>query len=267
MRFLNNQRLAEIAGVNYDSVLIKPGPIVYSRTHLIESQFPKLASFGPCVLVTSFSDDSVTDKMAEALPPNVIRWFSNNVMTDNHRVEAVPIGLRFSDGIDYQMTWAMSQGRLPERNLVYMNFLRNVPRTPNPREGLYEEFLKYKWVTGEGGFDHVPMANFYMGMASHAYVLSPPGAGPDCHRHWESILLGSIPIVLRSKATQILEDQPCFLVDCFYKEVTEENLLAQLPAFRKKMIESKDIFLHRVLDPGYWSKRIQDAAYEGGAFK
>jgi hypothetical protein len=27
------------------------------------------------------------------------------------------------------------------------------------------------------------------------YVLSPPGNGPDCHRTWEAIYLGAIPIV------------------------------------------------------------------------
>jgi hypothetical protein len=30
------------------------------------------------------------------------------------------------------------------------------------------------------------------------YVLSPPGNGPDCHRTWESIYLGAIPIVWKS---------------------------------------------------------------------
>ena len=30
------------------------------------------------------------------------------------------------------------------------------------------------------------------------YVISPPGNGPDCHRTWEAMYLGSIPIVLKS---------------------------------------------------------------------
>jgi hypothetical protein len=30
------------------------------------------------------------------------------------------------------------------------------------------------------------------------YVLSPPGNGPDCHRTWEAIYLGAIPIVKRA---------------------------------------------------------------------
>ena len=34
-------------------------------------------------------------------------------------------------------------------------------------------------------------------LANSAYVLSPPGNGADCHRTWEAIYLGAIPIVLR----------------------------------------------------------------------
>jgi hypothetical protein len=30
------------------------------------------------------------------------------------------------------------------------------------------------------------------------YVISPPGAGPDCFRTWEAMYLGAIPIVLKS---------------------------------------------------------------------
>ena len=34
-------------------------------------------------------------------------------------------------------------------------------------------------------------------IASSKYVLSPPGNGPDCHRTWEALTLGAIPIVKR----------------------------------------------------------------------
>ena len=32
-------------------------------------------------------------------------------------------------------------------------------------------------------------------VANSKYVLSPPGNGPDCHRTWEALYLGSVPIV------------------------------------------------------------------------
>lgn len=39
----------------------------------------------------------------------------------------------------------------------------------------------------------------YQNLLSQSYfTLSPPGNGPDCHRTWEAIYRGSVPIVLRS---------------------------------------------------------------------
>jgi len=231
--FINNKRLAGLAGVNFDSEVIQPGPIVYSRTHLVQSQFPKLAKMGSCILITSFSDAKCTTKMASRLPPNVRRWFSNNVATRNARVTAVPIGLRTSSQGEQILRVVMGMGRLKERNLVYMNFWRRLRRTPNPRRGIYEMFMCKKWVTYEGGFDHVPMDHFYKMTASHPYTISPPGAGPDCHRHWEAMLLGTIPIVLRSKATDILEDMPCLRIT-HWGEITERLLLKQLPKLKAR---------------------------------
>lgn len=230
--FINNQRLAKLAGVNFDSEKIQPGPIVYSRTHTVVGQFGDLAKMGECVLVTSFSDACCTSAMARRLPPNVRRWYSNNVMTQNPKVVAVPLGIRTSPDGERILADAIEKGPQARRNLVYMNFLRLIRNGNNPRRGVWEQFTTKAWVTREGGFEHVPMKQFYDQMASHSYVLSPPGAGPDCHRHWEAIMLGSIPIVLRSHATRILEGLPCLQVDN-WGQVTPQRLEQELPELSK----------------------------------
>lgn len=252
--FINNQRLAQLAGVGFKSETIAPGPIVYSRTHTVTSQFAALAKMPSCVLVTSFSDACCTDAMALRLPPNVRRWFSNNVSSTNPRVTTVPLGLRTSPEGEVVLREVASRGRLPQRNLMYMNFLRQIPRPENPRRGLYELFGSKPWITVEGGFQHVNMPHFYEQIASHPYVLSPPGAGPDCHRHWESILLGSVPVVYRSPATKILDDMPCLQVDA-WAEVTPERLEAELPGLLER-------FKSPAMDKcwfEYWQKMILEA--------
>jgi len=252
--FINNQRLAQLAGVNFDSEEIKEGPIVYSRTHTIASQFSKLSKFPDCVLITSFSDAECTVAMSRRLPPNVRRWFSNNVSAHHPRITAIPIGLRTSPEGEVKLREAMNRGRLPQRNLVYMNFFRRIHRSQNPRKGLYEMFGGKDWVTTEGGFDHMPMDHFYEQMLSHPYILSPPGAGPDCHRHWESILLGSIPIVLKSPAMKILYGLPCLQVNN-WAEVTEERLVAELPELQK-LFQSP---LMEICYFEYWKQQILEA--------
>lgn len=252
--FINNKRLAALAGVDFDSDIIQPGPIVYSRTHLVCGQFNTLAKFGPCVLVTSFSDACCDSSMVRALPKNVRHWFTNNLMAKSPRVSAVPIGLRTSPKGEEVLRKAMSKGRKTQRNLVYMNFYRKIKRKVNPRRGMYEFFQPFSWITTEGGFEHVPMDHFYDQISRHPYVISPPGAGPDCHRHWEAILLGSIPIVKRSRATDVLKGLPCLRVDN-WGEVTEERLRKELPRLQQ-LFNSPAM---EIIWFDYWEKRIKEA--------
>ena len=255
MQFINNQRFAQLAGVNFDSEKIQQGPIVYSRTHEVVRQFGKLKDFPECILITSFSDAQCTDEMADKLPLNIKKWYTNNVDTNNPRVEIIPIGLRTSSEGEDVLRKAINIGRLPNRNLMYMNFMRNIPRVYNPREGIYEQFLCKKWVTGEGGFEHVPMEQFYGQILSHPFTLSPPGAGPDCHRHWESIILGSIPVVLKSKTTEILNGLPCFQVNN-WDEVTATRLRMEYPRL-KELFKSPRM---EICYFEYWKEKIMKEA-------
>ena len=109
-------------------------------------------------------------------------------------------------------------------------------------------------MTVEGGFDHVPIDHFYQQIASHPYVLSPAGAGPDCHRHWESILLGSIPIVLKQPFLDVLEGLPVLLVDN-WAEVTPKRLRDELPSLMERFHSPA---MERVWFE-YWQERILGA--------
>lgn len=255
--FITNGRLAGLAGVPYDTERIQPGPIVYTRTHEALRQFSLLRQFPECVLVTSFSDAIVTNAMATILPPNVRKWFSNNVASTLPQMEAVPIGIRLSSEVEAILKVAVKRGRLSERNLVYLNCLRRFRHVDIPiqgRLGIYERFGSTSWITVEGGFEHVPVDQFYKQIASHPYVLSPPGAGPDCHRHWESIILGSIPIVKRCPVTRILDDFPCLQVDD-WEEVTEARLHAEYEG----LMERFHTALMEKVWFEYWQKRITEA--------
>ena len=48
------------------------------------------------------------------------------------------------------------------------------------------------------------------------FVISPPGNGPDCHRTWEAIYLGAVPVVLKAHlGRSLLEGMPILAVDRF----------------------------------------------------
>ena len=48
------------------------------------------------------------------------------------------------------------------------------------------------------------------GLLHTKFSLSPPGIYPDCYRHWETILLGAVPVMLDE-----MRDDPPRVVDVF----------------------------------------------------
>ena len=74
------------------------------------------------------------------------------------------------------------------------------------------------------------------------YVLSPPGAGVDCHRFYEAIYLDAIPIVKRTYTAfdKLYDAFPCLIVND-WDEVTEEllenmkeNMTIKMKNFKEK---------------------------------
>ena len=57
----------------------------------------------------------------------------------------------------------------------------------------------------------------------YAFVVSPRGHGMDCHRTWESLLLGSIPIVKRSPLDSLYDGLPVVIVN-EWNEITAQSL-------------------------------------------
>ena len=185
--------------------------------------------------------------MADQLPENVLHWYSNNADCDHPRVTAIPIGCVYNIEREQIMLDVLSQ--FHQRNkLCYMNFTRQMPRDPNPREGIYEMFGNRSWITVKGGdtLASVPAAEFYIDLATHKFCISPPGAGPDCHRHWEALAFGCVPIVLKSQAMQVLASFPHVAVDS-WDQVTRELL--------ESYVAPEGDYTER-LDLRYWKEMI-----------
>ncbi|VCU69761.1 hypothetical protein PIGHUM_01826 [Pigmentiphaga humi] len=63
--------------------------------------------------------------------------------------------------------------------------------------------------------------------AEHAFTLSPFGIGMDCHRTWEAMVLGSIPIVKHSSLDELFDDLPVLIVED-WADVTPARLEREL---------------------------------------
>jgi hypothetical protein len=81
--------------------------------------------------------------------------------------------------------------------MLYMNY---GPRTEE-RIQLSEALGSQIWVTRRHGTDY---ATYLREMNAHRFVLCPEGHGFDTHRTWETLYLGSIPVVKRRVFTEEL---------------------------------------------------------------
>jgi hypothetical protein len=83
----------------------------------------------------------------------------------------------------------------------------------------------------------------------YAFVVSPFGNGMDCHRTWEALLLGCIPIVRSSGMDPMFEGLPVLIVDN-WSEVTSELLDDTVAQFKNMNFNYDKLKLQ------YWTDKI-----------
>ena len=94
--------------------------------------------------------------------------------------------------------------------------------------------------------DFQPRTHIWDKISESTFVLSPSGMGMDCHRTWEALVLGSIPIVCDSPFTQLFEDLPVLIVKK-WSDINEELLDKTIVEFRKRK------FYYDKLHLKYWT--------------
>ena len=101
--------------------------------------------------------------------------------------------------------------------------------------------------------DGVPRAETWKAMSLTAFTLSPRGGGLDCHRTWETLVLGGVPVVRASPLDARLYAGLPVLVVGDWAEVTAERMAV---AQRELTAGSFDL---RPLTLDYWVRRIRGA--------
>lgn len=87
----------------------------------------------------------------------------------------------------------------------------------------------------------------------YAFVVSPHGNGLDCHRTWESLVLGNIVIVKRSSLDPLYEGLPVVIVDD-WREISAENLRAWHARYSESFSQPA---VQERLANRYWIERVR----------
>jgi hypothetical protein len=192
------------------------------------------------IFITQNCDHSFTTASRHQLEKHAKRIYATNNVCGEAcwpLVHPLPIGFidsrNHADKAHHVFRNVAKEGHAKE-HLVFMNFL--VKNNPQHREPCLRYFKDKPWVLHhESGL--APLETYTL-TAKAKYVVSPPGQGIDCHRIYESMYLGAVPIVESSSLDYFYAHLPVIIVDS-WTDVTEEFLQTDYEVLKKALDDWK----------------------------
>jgi hypothetical protein len=200
--------------------------------------------------------------------PFLIKWFlQNSQVQNNPKMIQMPIGLDFhtisnNPGHNWK---SFNESHLPgAQELVLVNIKENAEPFYNRIPKIYVNFSKGndRFKDRVNSLKSIPTNlmvfndNFtkrtlnWNVMSKYTFVLSPFGNGMDCHRTWESLCLGCIPILKAPGFKKMFENLPVLIVNN-WSEVNKELLNKIIEEFKTKTFQYEKLTLK------YWRDKIQ----------
>ena len=101
--------------------------------------------------------------------------------------------------------------------------------------------------------EYIHKYDCYQHQTQYAFSISPHGNGLDCHRTWESLCLGCIPIVKTSVLDGLYDDLPVLIVK-EWSDINQKLLNNTIQEFREKTVNNQYNIQKVKLE--YWKKQI-----------
>ena len=213
----------------------EPGGSIYICSDAIENFSNNFLETikNPFILVTGDSDLAVDDAFISRPfvkkiinNPLLLKWFAQNATSKISKIIPMPIGMDYHTMWEHPGIWGPERTAAVAQEQALINALRNSQGFNERSPHCYSNF-HFQASRGDREeclsrisknicfFEDRPIARIstWQRQSNFKFVLSPEGKGMDCHRTWEAILLGCIPIVKRSQFTSIYEGLPVAIVE------------------------------------------------------
>ena len=223
----------------------------------------------PFALVSGDSDVAINQMLLDNLSIQkilnsnlLIHWYAQNLATSHPKILALPIGLDYHTMWEHPGLWGITAvSPLAQENAL----LNNLASSPEFGQRYLAAYCNWHFAIGRGDrqacldqidksacfFEGhaVPRNSTWLRQAECMFVISPEGAGMDCHRTWEAIFLGCIPILKRNPLTPLFDKLPVMLVDD-WGQVNKNTMLN----FAGNLIAQK--FDFSSLFKAHWMKKM-----------
>jgi len=176
----------------------------------------------------------------------ILKWYAQNANFYHPKLQSIPLGIanaRWPHGNIQEVEEVKKQNNAKDY-LVYMNF--DVKTNPTKRQKILGMFEDKDYVLkGE----KKPFKEYLTDLSRSKFTLSPPGHGIDCHRIWESIAIGTIPIIENCHNISFHRDCPVMIIDD-WRVLTKEFLEHKYEFYKSSLYTNSKIYLD------YWINEI-----------
>jgi hypothetical protein len=203
--------------------------------------------------------------------PLLIYWLAQNTrIQENDKIIQMPIGLDYHtiNSNSNHMWKEKDEPHLPIfQESILFKVIEESPKFIDRKNKIYVKFTlgsdrfhdRIKSLQTiprnllEINNNFTKRTNTWQQMAKYKFILSPFGNGMDCHRTWESIALGCIPII-RSPNFRNLFNEFNVLIVNDWNEITEELLNSYLSSIGNNELNNIN---NEKLNLKYWVDKIQ----------
>ena len=260
---------------NYDFSKLLPNSTIYICNSAIPhfvSMFDTLIK-DPIVLVSGDSDVSIPNDVFNSHQefisfienPKIIHWFSQNSIGTHLKLSKIPIGLDYHTMSNHEShPWGPQTSPLKQEEILMQ--IKNASSDFQKRFPLIYSNCHFSLHTRFAGdridaIQNIPKELVYYEenmqprienwktQSNFTFVLCPHGNGLDCHRTWEALCLGCIPIVKKSNLDELYDDLPVLIVN-HWGNVSSTLLENTIREFSQKT------FHYEKLELKYWVNRI-----------
>jgi len=266
--------------INYDFSKLKDGCTLYVCNYAIP-YFTKFIDQIPCkfILVSGDSDCS---------PPNglfmnnydfinfienekLIFWFAQNCSLSHPKMSIIPIGLDYHTMAEKDSDWGKKINPKEQEKILeninsesepfykreikcYANFHFSMnTKYGDDRKDAFNNINRELVFYEE---NKVERTESWKTQSKYAFVISPHGNGLDCHRTWEALCLGCIPIIKKSDISEIFYDLPVLVVNK-WEDINYYLLVNTINDIHNK--NKLNYFNYDKLTLNYWINYIKSA--------
>lgn len=224
----------------------------------------------PFTLVTGDSDTPINNHLIQHEPiqkiltnSNLIKWFAQNMVADHPKLHQLPIGM------DYHTMWERPGiwGLVQQSPLAQEHALRTtLSNSPDFHDRFLVGYCNWHFAINRGDRKEclekidksicfieqnpLPRLSSWQRQAQCMFVISPEGAGIDCHRTWEALLLGCVPVLKRSKFTELFNQLPVVVLDD-WAEFNPSHMTRHIVRLNSEKFDFSSLFLR------FWQENIR----------